>query len=107
MALQDNQLLLHGQRPVAGLSKDSTPEDLAELYDRYAPCLYGLLLRSVKAPQKAEDQLENCFLLLWNSRASCTPAENVFPWMLRTLLTAGVPLHFPEAALHHPNSPEL
>lgn len=38
---------------------------LAELYDRYAPRIYGLCLRILGETQMAEDQLQEVFVRVW------------------------------------------
>jgi RNA polymerase sigma-70 factor (ECF subfamily) len=43
---------------------------LAELYDRYAPLAYGVALRILGDPARAEDVVQEAFMKIWNSAAS-------------------------------------
>jgi RNA polymerase sigma-70 factor, ECF subfamily len=45
-------------------------EALAELYDRYAPLAYGVALRVLGDPARAEDVVQEAFMKIWNSAAS-------------------------------------
>ena len=42
---------------------------LAELYDRFAPRVYGLCLRIVNEPQVAEELLQEVFVRVWERGA--------------------------------------
>jgi RNA polymerase sigma-70 factor, ECF subfamily len=43
---------------------------LAELYDRYAPLAYGVALRVLGDPARAEDVVQEAFMKIWNNAAS-------------------------------------
>ena len=43
---------------------------LAELYDRYAPLAYGVALRILGDPARAEDVVQEAFMKIWNNAAS-------------------------------------
>ena len=43
---------------------------LAELYDRYAPLAYGVALRVLGDPGRAEDAVQEAFMKIWNNAAS-------------------------------------
>jgi RNA polymerase sigma-70 factor, ECF subfamily len=43
---------------------------LAELYDRYAPLAYGVALRVLGDPARAEDVVQEAFMRIWNNAAS-------------------------------------
>lgn len=38
---------------------------LAELYDQTSPILYGLLLRMLRSPERAQEALQDCYLRVW------------------------------------------
>ena len=43
---------------------------LAEVYDRYAPLAYGVALRILGDPARAEDVVQEAFMKIWNNAAS-------------------------------------
>ena len=43
---------------------------LAELYDRYAPLAYGVALRVLGDPARAEDVVQEAFMRIWNHAAT-------------------------------------
>ena len=43
---------------------------LAELYDRYAPLAYGVALRVLGDPARAEDVVQEAFLKIWNGAST-------------------------------------
>jgi RNA polymerase sigma-70 factor, ECF subfamily len=43
---------------------------LAELYDRYAPLAYGVALRVLGDPARAEDVVQEAFMKIWNNTAN-------------------------------------
>jgi RNA polymerase sigma-70 factor, ECF subfamily len=45
-------------------------EALAELYDRYASLAYGVALRVLGDPARAEDVVQEAFMKIWNNAAS-------------------------------------
>jgi RNA polymerase sigma-70 factor, ECF subfamily len=54
-----------------------------ELYDRYAPVVYTLVLRIVKTPEVAEDLLQEIFLAIWNKSSSFSEARgSVYTWIM-------------------------
>lgn len=54
------------------------------LYDRYAPLIYGLILRIVKSKPIAEDVLQETMMKIWNNIHVYNPTKGKFvSWMLR------------------------
>jgi RNA polymerase sigma-70 factor, ECF subfamily len=54
-----------------------------QLYDRYAPVVYALVLRIVKTPEVAEDLLQEIFLAIWNKSSSFSEARgSVYTWIM-------------------------
>ncbi len=57
---------------------------LLDLYDQYAPALYGLLLRILKDPSQADHLLERTFVKVGEVLQSnqLPPATNRLSWLL-------------------------
>lgn len=56
---------------------------LADLYDRYAPLLYGVVLKIVRTPSDAEDTLQEAWIQAWRTCATYDPARgSVVSWLL-------------------------
>ena len=59
------------------------PADFSRLYAAYAPALYGVLLRLVKDPARADDLLQDAFIKIWLNRQHYDPAQGrLFTWLL-------------------------
>ncbi|AUD06825.1 RNA polymerase subunit sigma-70 [Spirosoma pollinicola] len=57
--------------------------DFSRLYTAYAPALYGVLLRLIKDPARAEDLLQDAFIKIWLNRQHYDPAQGrLFTWLL-------------------------
>ena len=57
---------------------------LVELYEKYGTALYGIIYRLVGDKKLAEEQLQECFLKIWNYSDSYDPSKGrLFTWMLR------------------------
>lgn len=57
---------------------------LDELYDQYAPALYGLILKVVPAEERASELLQRVFLRLWRDIGGYDPARmRLFTWMVQ------------------------
>ncbi|WP_115375865.1 RNA polymerase sigma factor [Adhaeribacter pallidiroseus] len=53
------------------------------LYEAYAPALYGVILRIVKGEALAEEILQECFLKIWQSFGQYDPARGkLFTWLI-------------------------
>lgn len=56
---------------------------LAELYDRYAPLVYTLVIRIVKSAPDAEDLLQEIFLQVWNKANTFVQTKgSVYTWIV-------------------------
>jgi RNA polymerase sigma-70 factor (ECF subfamily) len=54
-----------------------------QLYDRYAPVVYTMVLRIVKTPEIAEDLLQEIFLAIWNKSSLFSEARgSVYTWIM-------------------------
>ncbi len=59
---------------------------LAELYDRYAPLAYGVALRVLGDPARAEDVVQEAFMRIWNHAASFDAQRgSLRTWLLTTV----------------------
>ena len=67
---------------------------LLELYDQYAPSLYGLILRTVKDQSYADQLLELTFLKAWERLQSnqMPLSTNRFSWLLALARSVGFEL---------------
>ena len=55
----------------------------AELYDLYAPSVYGYLLRLLNEPSAAEEILQEVFLAMWRGARRFRAEAQVKTWLLR------------------------
>ncbi|MDX1939421.1 MAG: sigma-70 family RNA polymerase sigma factor, partial [Saprospiraceae bacterium] len=56
---------------------------IALLYDRYAPTLYGIVLRIVKSRESAEDIIQETFVKAWQNGSNFdTSKGTLFTWLL-------------------------
>ncbi len=63
--------------------QDRQQSVVSELYDRYAPALYGIVLKIVRSEVIAEDVLQEAFIKIWNNGANYDPRKgSLFTWML-------------------------
>ncbi|MEA2645008.1 MAG: hypothetical protein QOE92_91 [Chloroflexota bacterium] len=59
------------------------PDALADIYDRYGGLAYGLALRILGDPQRAEEVVQDAFTRLWRNPASYDPTRGAFrSWFL-------------------------
>lgn len=59
-----------GDRELAAALAAGSHEALAELYDRYAGLAYGVAMRVLGDPARAEDAVQDAFMNVWNRSAS-------------------------------------
>jgi len=56
---------------------------IAIIYDKYAPALYGVVLRIVRSEQIAEDVMQDAFLKIWkNGKQYNRSKGTLFTWLL-------------------------
>ena len=64
---------------------------LSELYDRYAPRVYGLMAHILPARDAAEEILQEVFVRLWSESASLSQeGGSVVAWLVVTARAAAV-----------------
>lgn len=57
--------------------------DFTLIYNSFAPALYGVLLRLVKDPERAEDLLQDAFVKVWSNSHTYNPKQGrLFTWLL-------------------------
>ncbi len=70
-------------RPCMERLRAGDPKALEELYDRYTPLLYGMVLRIVGRAQDAEEVLQDAWLQAWRRAETWDPARGaVVAWLL-------------------------
>lgn len=75
---------IRDEERIIQLLKNSKVEGLSLLYDRYAPMLFGIILRILPDRETAEEALQDTFLKVWKSAASYEPAKGTLPvWIVR------------------------
>jgi RNA polymerase sigma factor (sigma-70 family) len=63
--------------------KAKNPKGAEAMYDMYAKCLYGVIIKIVRHTEMAEDTLQKSFLQIWNSFDSYDSSKSrLFTWML-------------------------
>jgi len=73
------------QELAAGLAAGNH-EALAELYDRYAGLAYGVAIRVLGDPGRAEDAVQDAFMNIWNRAASFdTNRGSLRAWLLTSV----------------------
>ena len=66
------------QRRLAALLERVAAGDqaaLAQLYDLTSPILYGLMLRMLRQPERAQEALQDCYLRVWHRAETYCPAK--------------------------------
>jgi RNA polymerase sigma-70 factor, ECF subfamily len=75
-----------GDQELAAALAAGSHEALADLYDRYSSLAYGVSIRVLGDPARAEDAVQEAFLSVWNHAASFDARRG----SLRTWLLAAV-----------------
>lgn len=69
----------------ASLLSASSAEAIAQLYDHFAPLLFGIYRCQTTDTSEAEGLLQQCFINLYrHAQGYDSSRERVFTWMLRT-----------------------
>ena len=79
--------------------RNKNPKAISDLYDRYSPALYGIILRIIKSHSEAEAILENTFLKILKEIDTYRKTTTFFTWMCsiaRSLATESVTHNIPE-----------
>lgn len=64
-----------------GMLRNKNQMAISKLYDHYAPPVYGLILRVVKSPAKAEQILEQTFLKIIEEIGTYQKTTTFFTWI--------------------------
>ncbi len=68
---------------ITTLLQQQDEQAIGLLYDRYAPALYGIVLRIVHSKEVAEDVMQETFVKAWrNGSAYDTSKGTLFTWLL-------------------------
>lgn len=63
--------------------QDGDDKVISELYDKYAPALYGVILKIVGSEAVAQDVLQDTFVKIWRNGRAYDPGKGtLFTWML-------------------------
>lgn len=79
--------------------RNKNPKAISDLYDKYSPALYGIILRIIKSHAKAEAILENTFLKILEEIDTYNKITTFFTWMCsiaRRLAVENVTRNIPE-----------
>lgn len=69
---------------IVALFKQGYQQDYLKLYNKYAPAVYGVLLRTLGDEKMAEQCVHASFVEIWAQRLTYDPAkERLFTWMLK------------------------
>lgn len=68
---------------IVTLLQQQDPYAISMLYDRYAPTLYGIVLRIVHSKEVAEDVIQEAFVKAWKHGATYDVSKGtLFTWLL-------------------------
>src|SRR5712692_6057347 len=80
----------------AGLAARMAARDtsaLAELFDRYGALAYGVALRVLRDPGRAEDAVQDAFMRLWHGASGFNPARgSLRGWVLAAVRNRAIDL---------------
>jgi RNA polymerase sigma-70 factor (ECF subfamily) len=76
----------HADHELAVAIAAGSQEALADLYDRYASLAYGIAVRILGDPGRAEDAVQEAFLNVWNQAESFDPERgSLRAWLLTSV----------------------
>jgi DNA-directed RNA polymerase specialized sigma24 family protein len=86
---------------VAILPRQPNRRVLSDLYDSYAPALYGCILKLIPNKKIADIVLVESFVRIYGNFHLCKDSpKKIFPWMLRIVLyQCQVYRHLPNAVI--------
>jgi len=72
------------EEQLVALLQSKEEKVLSILYERYSMALFGVIYRVLGDQKLAEDQLQECFLKIWNYAGSYDASKGrLYTWMLR------------------------
>lgn len=79
------------QDELVALLKKRDEGALSLLYDKYSLALFGVIFRLLGDKKLAEEQLQECFLKIWNGIDSYDPSKGrLFTWMMMIARNAAI-----------------
>jgi len=88
LAIRSRRLTTHPLRDAAVAGKTS---DFGAAYDRYAPVVYGLLIRILRDPGDAQEILQETFLTAWTDARKFDPARgSELAWLIAMARSRGI-----------------
>ncbi len=83
--------LTKSESEVITLFQRGDKKSFEQLYDQYAPMLFGVVSRVVPDPRLAVQVFQQSFIYLWQNKASYDPRkERFFTWMNKCALQMAV-----------------
>jgi RNA polymerase sigma-70 factor (ECF subfamily) len=83
--------LTNPEAEIVVLFQKGDQQAFEQLYDQYAPMLFGVVSRLVPDTSLASHILQQTFILLWQNRTSYNPGkERIFTWMNKYALATAV-----------------
>ena len=71
--------------------KQKNPDAFAELYDRYSPALYTVILQIVRNDEAGNKVVRKVFMIIWDTIDDFDPTKTrLFTWMLQIARTEAI-----------------
>jgi RNA polymerase sigma-70 factor (ECF subfamily) len=82
---------LHDETALVNAFRNRSDGALSELYDRYAPAMYGIIKRMVADTAVADDLLQEVFVKVWRNAERYDPESGrLFTWLVSIARNAAI-----------------